>query len=107
MFNAEDAKRLVSSYHSDNEKHCQEWLTKNLEDALSCVHKLAKQGYTDMTFDVSFDAERYKTIKKKLLLYGIMKQGFKVSVSEHSKQIGVAKVFTRYSISWSSNERST
>lgn len=104
MFNAQDAQRIVHDYYEANEPKCQDWVVKHLEDALSKVHDYATKGHTELYYEVCIEKEKYRVIKKKLLLYGLMKQGFKVCVSEHNKRDGVVKTYTVYTISWATNK---
>ena len=72
MFNAQDAQRIVHDYYKENEHKCNEWVVKHLEDALSKVHAYAKTGHTELHYEICMEKEKYKVIKKKLLLYGLL-----------------------------------
>lgn len=102
MFNAEEAKKLVAQYFVKGEARSIEWLTQNMEESLSQVHKAAKNGKSQLEYRISFEKENYKLAKKKLLLTELMKLKFKVGVSEEQKREGAfLKTYTVFTISWS------
>lgn len=103
MFNAEDAQRLVHQYYEKNEFKCIEWVKENLDKALAKAHHAAELGHTETVYALCLEKEKYQVIKRKLLFYALLKQKFKVSVQESYRREGPVKIFTNYTISWSTN----
>lgn len=105
MFDANNARQLVSDYFVKGESQSTEWFNRTLESILMTIHTQAKNGLGRVEIEMDLNKEKYKLAKKKMLLDALTKLKFKVGVQNLTKKDSVStKTYAVYTIVWGTRD---